>query len=188
MRPTARLRELLAGDRIVVALADGEGARGTLIFLKSEAPKAPAGYESIRMVGSSIGSELTTAVMALNALFSKHYPEIEWSSCSGAASTNPIYITKGNIKLAAFVRSNYIDAYGFDKIAESRIRSINSPRGAVNYFFVIPEDKPWKDITEVPKGLTLCPGSPGSAPPMICEAWLNLKCLNRFPGEQLVYI
>ena len=31
-----------AGDRIIVALADSEGVRGSLVFLKSDPPKAPA--------------------------------------------------------------------------------------------------------------------------------------------------
>ncbi len=53
------------------------------------------------------------------------------------------------------------------------------PLEETDYEFLIPSDKPWTDITQVPKGTGLSPGTAGSSGPIICEAWLKLCGLTK---------
>lgn len=170
-----------AGAATVLGAAGVLGGNLLLACAPKAPPKAgvPAGYEMLRMVGSSIGSKSTTVVMAYASILNRYYPEIEWSSVSGATTVNVIQLAKGAIKLALSNPTGYVDSYSFDKVQGSPLRSISMPTELTHYFFIIPADKPWKDIAEVPKGLTLCPGSPGTTVPVVCEAWINLAGLTK---------
>lgn len=140
--------------------------------------QVPAEYRNIRIPGGSIGGVANTAVMALTAVLNKYYPDIQWSSSSGSSGTTAVYITKGSIKMGHTAHSAYIDAYGYDKVKESRLRSVTAHQPPLQYLWVIPEDKPWKDFTEVPKGATVISGSPASTMLPISDAWLKIAGLN----------
>ncbi|MFC1987436.1 TAXI family TRAP transporter solute-binding subunit [Chloroflexota bacterium] len=146
----------------------------------SAAPSGEGGYEAIRIVGASLGSESTRAALVLATVLNRYYPEIEWSSSSGPGSNaNLVMIHDGRTVVGTTTKSGFISAFGLDKVDESRIRSINIPRPSASRFFAIPADKDWYDITDIPEGSTLCPGPPGTGVTRLSEIWVEVTGLSK---------
>ncbi len=137
------------------------------------------GYGKITLVGATLGSTSTTTATVMSKILNTYYPEIQWSSRSGEIAVNALQLNDGLIKIAVTNESGYIQAFGAGKAKESRLRTLSQPLTLMNFLWFIPADKPWQDLSQIPKGLNLCGGQPGGAGPPLAAAWLNLVGLDK---------
>lgn len=132
----------------------------------------PSGFERIKIAGGSIGSSGLVAATACAKVLNQYYPEIQWSSRSGVVGANGVEVVEGTTKVAMLTPPTYIESYGSD-YSKSRWRMIINPAIPSQYIWLMPEDKPWKDLSEVPKGTVLSYGPPATASEYFALTWVK---------------
>jgi len=150
----------LAPALIVALLA------GVLLVACAPAAREEGPKKRLQIVAGSMGGSGYTWAAAVSKLFNKYYPEIEWSSRSGGTTENVPLLEKKEIELGMFQpRDPYAAKDGNTEAIRNyanNVARIVLPLFSTWYLLVVPPDKPWNNILDIPKGTSWAVGKSGS--------------------------
>lgn len=156
---------------------------GLVLAACAPAAKEEGAKKRTQIVAGSMGGSGYTWAAALTKVFNKYYPEIEWSSRSGGTTENVTLIEKKEIELGEFILNDvYVAKEGKLDAVRNYVGRIVLPLFSTWYLLVVPPDKAWNNILDIPKGTSWAVGKSGSG-----TVWINRYILEALGLKEADY-